>query len=192
MRMAAVSAERSPQTWGTRPWQLWFLISRQPPPGPADKGSNGPICVPSLCHPEFPLHSTHNKVSDGEDQGPVCPHPGWWVPGSPHVPTSHAFPLRSWGIQSVGGRVSQTPRSVIKVLANTYFLPKARHCHHHKPCEVLHRPTVWNVEGLSLPMGKRPQPGFTMWPPRLSLHVRLSQDPVPKAMHTPPIMLHSH
>lgn len=65
VRMEAVSAERSPQTWGTRPWQLWFLVSRQPPPGLTDKGSNGPICVPSPRHPEFPLHSTHNKVPDG-------------------------------------------------------------------------------------------------------------------------------
>lgn len=53
--MAAVSAQRSPQTWGTRPWQLRFLISRQPPPGPADKGSN----APSVFH----LRSTQSSLS---------------------------------------------------------------------------------------------------------------------------------
>lgn len=90
----------------------------------------------------------------------------------------------------LGERVSETLRSVTDVSASTYILPKVRHPHHQRLCDTLPRATVWRCSNK-----KKPQPGFPHVgfprPPKLSLyHARLSQDPVPRATHTPPTMLH--
>lgn len=145
------SAKHSPQTWGTGPQQLWFLISRQPPPGLIHKDSNTRLCVPSPHHPELSPHSTQNRVPW---LGPRLLALSALILSGARFTLCSNFPglsiEGSWGIQGAGGwgDVSQSLRSAIEVLASTYILWEVRHPHHQRLCDALPRATDLSVEVL--------------------------------------------